>query len=1659
MQTAQYTPEDYTMNGRILLGFFQNLLDRWLGGRLLRAAWATQAALLLLAPGTAAAQDAGPVVNEFMASNSTTLYDEDGDASDWIELHNPTGQAIDLDGWTLTDDEDALDQWVFSDKTLNAGEYFVVFASGKNRQPTEGFWNSVVRRGDRFRYFPGAQPPPAAWNQPGFDASEWDEGPSALGYEREAGGADIQTETDIEGLLSLYARIEFTVENPDDVLQAMLHMDYDDGFVAYLNGEEIARSFMPSGTPSFNTLASGLHEAMIYQGGAPEPFPLSNPQSLLRAGSNVLAVQVHNANETSSDLTLIPFFSLYTEQEPATDRGPAPEITFASRNEFHTNFRLARGGEYLALANPSGEVVSEFAPEYPAQRPDVSYGLLDGGYTWFDVPTPGRANVPGMSDVLEPPTFSAAGALLEEPFSLYLFPETPGSIVRYTLDNSDPSETNGTPYADPIYIDETTVVRAAAFMEGAAPSPSVTRTYIFPTDVIRQSPASMAAKGWPSYWGGNDVDMGMDPQIVEGQENDVLAALSAAPSFSIVLPLDSLFDGSRGIYSNALEYGRDWERPASIELIYPPDFPPETGPEAQHGGRDGFAVNGGVRIRGGWSRNDENPKHAFRLYFRGEYGPGTLSYALFGDEGVDEFDKFDLRTAQNYSWSFNGSEANTMLREVFSRDTQRDMGVPYTRSRYYHLYLNGQYWGVFQTQERSDHWHGAAYLGGSPDDYDVVKSAGLDGGYTVEVTAGQIDDWRLLYDEVNRLAALNDAEERDALYMKLQGLNPDGSRNPDYPALLDADNLIQYMLVIFWTGNTDAPITPFDGTNNFFGVRARNGERGFVWFAHDGEHSLFSTSRFGSGHNRTGPFPAGDQFQFSNPQWIHQQLMGSSEYRLRFADLAQRHLSGDGALTGEAAVARWDARADEVRTIILAESARWGDSKREPPFTIDDWRREVASVRGGFLSARTPVVLEQLKQTSRYALGNPANELESAPLYPAVDAPVFSHPEGASSDPFTLTMQAPSGGTIFYTLDGNDPRRIGGAVAAGAMEYGEAGVAMAGYNRVMARARTDDGAWSALEGAEYFAGVAAPIASHVVVSEIHYNPTEPTEEEIAAGFDNNDDFEFIELHNPSGEAAALGGLAFTEGIVFAFGDETLAPGARIVVAASERAFRMRYGPGAHVAGSYASGRLNNGGETLVLSNATGDILARIDYADGGGWPARADGGGSSLALDPARTDDPGRAAAWRASVEYGGSPGAAGRTAFRDVIINEALAHSDPPDVDAVELYNPTTRPVDLSGWLLSDGEPLDKYRIPEGVVLEAGGYLVLDENDFNAANADNGFAFSSAYGDRIRLVATDAAGRPALFADEAAFGATRTGVTIGRPEDTGDAFVPLAEPTLGGPNSAARTPQVVFREIMYHPPGNNPNLEYVALYNAGDETANLAGWTLRKGVDFAFPDGTRMTPGDSLFVTAFDPAAEPESAATFRLAYGWDDARRLIGGWDGRLANDGETLDLNSPDNPPEDDPSFVPETLEERVTWSDAAPWPESADGGGSALRRTNVAGLGSDPANWTTIPRMFVVREIERPPDPPTVFGEYVLSPAYPNPTQGMSRADLTVGETQHVRATLYDMLGREVYRVLDGTVRSETIEALVVDGANLASGIYILRIRGENFSAMRSFAVVR
>lgn len=648
--------------------------------------------------------------------------------------------------------------------------------------------------------------------------------------------------------------------------------------------------------------------------------------------------------------------------------------------------------------------------------------LLSGGssglsQTRFPPPAAGE---PGTEVGVKPVEFSHRRGFYDTVFDLTLHTATPDAEVRVTLDGSQPTPTHGMVYDGPIGITGTQCVRAMAHKSGFVDAKSVTHTYLFIDDIMRQSlDGQRPGPGWPSApVNGQRFEYGMDRAVVTHRTwgPRLEAALMAIPSLSLVTDLGHLFDRGTGIYVNAQRHGRDWERPTSLELIYAenpqgpgfPDLIPVPGDPAEtqwilpEGMQGGFQINAGLRIRGGYSRSGNNPKHAFRLFFRDGYGQGKLRYPLFGTEGIDYFDKVDLRTAQNYSWSFGDNSANTMCREVWARDTQGRMGQPYTHSRYYHLYINGQYWGIYQTQERAEASYGSAYLGGERDDYDTVKSAGSSGGYTIEATDGTLDVWQQLWD----LAKLGFASHVN--YFRAQGLNPDGTPNPDYPVLVDIDNLIDYMTIIFFTGDRDAPISNFLGNqrpNNWFGIRNRQGQRGFTFFVHDAEHTMSRGMT-----SRTGPYPAGDQFQYSNPQWIHQELMAHPDYRMRFADRAHRYLTGEGLLTPGPAIERLEFRAQQIDMAIVAESARWGSLS----LNKTTWRNMVNHEINSFLSQRADVVLEQLRRSK-------LRDGTQAALYPEVDAALFSHRGGQLSRGTWISMNA-ARGTVYYTLDGTDPR-------------------------------------------------------------------------------------------------------------------------------------------------------------------------------------------------------------------------------------------------------------------------------------------------------------------------------------------------------------------------------------------------------------------------------------------------------------------------------------------------------------------------------------------------------------------------------------------------------------------------------------------------------------
>lgn len=1180
--------------------------------------------------------------------------------------------------------------------------------------------------------------------------------------------------------------------------------------------------------------------------------------------------------------------------------------------QLHTSFSLSAAGEYLALFPPDNLLpATEFAPEFPAQKPDISFGTRAGQRYFFPVPTPGAANAGGFADFVSDTKFSHDRGFYEQAFDLVISSATAGATIRYTTNGTPPSLTNGFAYSGPVSVRGTAIVRAAAFKDGLQPSGVDTHTYLFLADVIRQAANGAPPPGWPSSWGANVRDYGMDPDVVNSPlyRDEIVPALKSLPSFSVVTDLNYLFNASTGIYANPGQDGRAWERPISLELMQPD-------------GKGGFQVNAGIRIRGGFSRSTGNPKHALRFFFREEYGTTKLKYPLFGDQGADEFDALDLRTFQNYSWSFQGDSQGVFIRDQFSRDSQLAMGRQGERGNYYHLYINGQYWGLFNTCERPEAAYSATYYGGNKEDWDVIKVEA--GPYAINATDGDLQAWTRLYNAAR--AGLTN----NAAYHKIQGRNEDGSPNPTYENLLEVDNLIDYMLVILYGGNLDAPISNFLGNtspNNWYGQRNRTGlTGGFRFTSHDAEHTLLNV-----GENRTGPYGTANSWSVSksNPQYLWQQLSGNAEFRLLAADHIHRHFFNGGALTPAVARARFAARTNQIYSAVVAESARWGDSKTTTPLTRQNWLSSVNGIMGNYFNQRSGIVLGQLRARN---------------LYPATVAPVFSQHGGVFSNGFRLTLTAPAG-TIHYTTDGSDPRAQGGRVSGSARSVASgASVPLAESTRVRSRVLSGTD-WSALNEADF---ILAQTWKTLAITELMYNPP-------AVGDVDGDRFEFLELKNTGATDLDLSGVAFTNGLSFTFPrGATLAAGKFAVLVSDPAAFTNKY-PGVPVAGTYG-GKLANGGERVTLVHATGEPIFEVNYGDGAPWPASPDGTGFSLVpVSSNANPDPNLAANWRASAQSGGSPGTddpAGN--IPPVVINELLTHTDPPLLDSVELHNPGVQPADVSGWFLSDAadEP-KKFRLPAGSVIPAGGYLVLDETGFSAPGSATRFTFDS-HGEQVWISSADAAGNLTGYGDGFGFPAGANGVSFGRHTNSvGEVQFPAqAARTSGAANAGPVLGTVVISEFNYQPkPGD---VEFVELHNLGDAAVPLFDpafptnrWRLA-GVDFQFPAAVTLPPQGYAVVTAGDPTL-------FRSRFGIPASVPVFGPFLGNLQDGGERLELQRPDSPDYVTNQFgqvsvfVPYLAVDSVRYNDRAPWPANAAGLGATLERRAPVAYADDPAAW--------------------------------------------------------------------------------------------------------------
>ena len=1249
---------------------------------------------------------------------------------------------------------------------------------------------------------------------------------------------------------SLFARQTFNASNPASINQLTLRIKYDDGFVAYLNGAEIARRNAPA-TTDWNSAATAAHSAALS-----EDILLPTAAESLVTGSNVLAIHALNANASDADFFL----------------------------------------EAQLLGTLSTSANNRF----------------------FSPSSPGTPNALGFAGVVADTKFSADRGFYDAPFSLSITCATAGVQIRYTTNGSAPSLANGFTFTSPISITGNSFIRAQAFLLDWISSGIDTHSYIFLRDVLRQS---NNIPNFPTTWQASyPADYAMDPAIVSHPVYGATISndLRSIPSLMIVSDHNGLWGPGTGIYPNATSTGTAWERAASVELI------------AGDGDTE-FATTCRIEMHGNASRdNVRTPKHSMRLSFNSDFGPTRLIYDWFGG-GVDEHDSIVLRScgfvdgwAGRYadSGTYTSSETGEMfrglryrpentcyLRDVWVKESFRDMGWTASRTAFVHLYINGLYWGLYEPSERYGATYFALHHGGEDNAWDVL--VGHDSGGPPVVVDGSVNDWQTVLNIVN--AGITN----EAAYAAITNL-------------VDIDNLIDYMMLHIFAESEDWP------HHNWYVAhrRATNGVPGtkFVVSVWDQELTLDRLVR----RNRINVNNSGGEVY--SPGRVYAQLRAWPEFRRHFGDRVHKHLFNGGILTPSNNVARLLAPAAIIRDALVGESARWGDARKTGvpagqigtgvTFTRDEWwQPEIDKLATNFFQKLTA------DNVARFRAGN---------LYPSIAAPAFNQFGGNVSNGFALAMiHTNASGVIYFTTDGSDPRVYGsGAVAPGAQSF----VAPISINTpTMVRARVLQGAsWSALVEALFNP---PQDLSKLALTEIMYNPPD-------LGATNGDDFEFIELKNTGTNTLNLLGLTFNNGIDFSWPATTLlVPGEFLVLVRNAAAFATKY-PGVAIHGQYG-GSLNNPGETLTLAHTFGGNVFSVTYDDAAPWPVTPDGYGFSLVpVNPGVTQAPDDGRKWRASTLVGGSPGADDPAPFvPPILVNELLSNPAGGQVDTVELFNPTPSAVDIGGWFLTDDSNVPmKYRITNGTVIAANSYVLLDEyTHFNPTpGTNNSFAFSAA-GEQVYLLSGDANTNLTGYSHGFEFGAADVGVPFARyVNSVGEEQFPAERATtFFNPNAGPYVGKVVINEIHYNPVAGED--EFVELKNVGADPVLLANpllpgneadtWKIN-GLGYSFPTNILIPPQELLLVVSIHPDA-------FRAKYSVPPSVMVVGPYPNILANDGERLELTRPylygtDNP-------APQIVEDGVRYNDRAPWPPLADGGGASLQRKFAHHYADDPINW--------------------------------------------------------------------------------------------------------------
>ena len=1114
---------------------------------------------------------------------------------------------------------------------------------------------NLVNYNDAWRYFPGVVEPSgnlydpallgsgklvAPWGQPNFDDTAWASGPGPIGCGTPPAGVILGTSltSQVIGLTpSVYTRAVFTVTAAEaaETQPLQLIVQYDDGFVAFLNGVEVARRKL--GLPNTFTPHDAVADSAT---SAIETITIDPPANLLVAGNNVLAIQVHNVTINDADLLIKadlkttgpsnrfvvtnnttwkylpgtdePVPQPSGEEETSTPNGPdaAPDwielhnigaaavslngwsITdsAAKKNKWvFPNVSIAAGGYLLLMAdganitNPAtnGFLHTNFALDQ------------DGEFL-------GLYNQAGAAVSVISPSFGK-----QSPF--HSFARDAGGTYRLS-DTPTPNAANAGTFFDGI-VATPTVDQPGRFYTGtvnvvlSCATPGATIRYT--TNGSEPDESSLVATGALTF--STSTVLRARAFLANSLPSDTIthsylinqvAARRSLPAiclagdetrqfyrpFGIMAISGGSYSGgiwfqnsSPSAYNAPMQSGKAAERPISFEVLH-------------DSATADLRTNVGIRTAGSpYSR----PRYL--LTSQNSATPNTLSPWTSSDTQKPQFNIYfrdDIGSKPEHYPLVPGSVVtqydnirlrsgkneigNTFIRDEFTRRLFLQMGHVTVRGDFVNLYLNSVFKGYYNICERPREPF-----------FQEARGSGL--GFDVRFITAMVDGDTLACNELMAFARSNNMGNV-ANYQALQ-------------TRLEVTNFADYILLHTYAGVWDWP------QNNYVMDRERSTAGVFRFSVWDAEGAFGLTGRAPTSWNQI----IGNASDLANPLnssnlafekepivLFYSALKQSPEWRLLFADRVQKHLFNGGALTSTNLVARWTELRNIMEpmlkniygtgTVMTNFATPWGDPRKN-------------------------TVLPQYSTEG---------------LWPATLAPTFSQFGGPIPAGFNLTITNPNaaGGTIYTTTDGSDPRAVGGAARGAA--YADP-IPLGQTSVVKARVLSTDNVWSPLTEAIFTTMAPTPL----LVTELMYHPP-------ALGTVDGDQFEFLEIKNVGSTTLNLNGIHFNAGIVFTFpAGTTLAPGAFAVLVKNATQFAVKY-PGVPIAGEWGpSTNLSNSGETVTLADLADNPIFSVTYQNAAPWPTAPDGGGRSLVPLQANSNPaPNDAVNWRASAQIGGSPGA-----------------------------------------------------------------------------------------------------------------------------------------------------------------------------------------------------------------------------------------------------------------------------------------------------------------------------------------------------------------------------------------------------------------------------------